>query len=53
LFDDKPSEEIRELLKYHGFRWAPSEGTWQRQRTMNAINTAKRLVSKIEELEVK
>jgi hypothetical protein len=48
LFDEKPGEEIRALLKYHGFRWAPSEGAWQRKRTMNAINAAKRLVSKIE-----
>jgi hypothetical protein len=48
LFDDKPSEEIRTLLKSYGFRWALSEGAWQRQRTMNAIGDAKRLVSKIE-----
>jgi hypothetical protein len=53
LFDGKPGEEIRALLKSCGFRWAPSEGAWQRQRTWNAINASKRLVSKIEELEVK
>jgi hypothetical protein len=47
LFEGKPGEEIRALLKSCGFRWAPSEGAWQRQRTMNAINAAKRLVSKI------
>jgi hypothetical protein len=50
LFDEKPSEEIRSFLKSYGFRWAPSEGAWQRQRTLNAINASKRLVSKIEEL---
>jgi hypothetical protein len=49
LFDDKPGEEIRALLKSYGFHWAPSEGAWQRQRTVNAINTAKCLVSKIED----
>jgi prefoldin subunit 5 len=49
IFDDKPSGEIRTLLKSYGFRRAPSEGAWQRQRTLNAINIAKRLVSKIEE----
>jgi hypothetical protein len=48
LFDDKPGEGIRSLLKSYGFRWAPSEGAWQRQRTMNAVGDAKRLVSKIE-----
>jgi hypothetical protein len=30
LFDGKPDEEIRTLLKSHSFRWAPSEGAWQR-----------------------
>jgi hypothetical protein len=49
VFEDKPGEEIRTLLKSYGFRWAPSEGAWQRQRTLNAINVSKRLVSKIEE----
>jgi Domain of unknown function (DUF3560) len=30
IFSGKPSLEIRNLLKSHGFRWAPSEGAWQR-----------------------
>jgi Domain of unknown function (DUF3560) len=30
IFSKKPSLEIRSLLKSHGFRWAPSEGAWQR-----------------------
>jgi hypothetical protein len=47
VFDEKPSEETRTLLKSHGFRWAPSEGAWQRQRTLGAIKTARRLVSEI------
>jgi len=38
LFDDIPSMEIRKLLKSNGFKWAPSEKAWQRQRTLNAIN---------------
>jgi hypothetical protein len=48
LFPGKPGDEIRSLLKSYGFRWDPSEGAWQRQRTLNAIRTAKYLVSKIE-----
>jgi len=39
VFDEIPSEEIRKLLKSHGFKWSPSEKAWQRQRTINAINT--------------
>jgi hypothetical protein len=30
IFSEKPSGQIRNLLKSHGFRWAPSEGAWQR-----------------------
>ena len=44
IFDDIPSKEIRVILKSHGFKWAPSEGAWQRQRTINAIRAAKRLL---------
>jgi uncharacterized protein DUF3560 len=31
FFDGKPSAEIRQLVKQHGFRWAPSQDAWQRQ----------------------
>ena len=31
FFDEIPSEELRKELKGWGFRWARSEGAWQRQ----------------------
>jgi hypothetical protein len=40
LFDDKPGEAQRAELKKHGFKWAPSQGAWQRQLTRNAIYSA-------------
>lgn len=36
FFDGKPSAECRTALKSNGFRWAPSQGAWQRQLTNNA-----------------
>lgn len=33
FFDGKPDEEIRSKLKSNGFKWAPSVGAWQRQRS--------------------
>jgi hypothetical protein len=45
IFDDIPAPEKRASLKSHGFKWSPSEKAWQRQRTINAINTAKRLIA--------
>lgn len=31
VFGGKPSADIRERLKSHGFRWSPTAGAWQRQ----------------------
>ena len=36
IFDDKPSEEVRKVLKSHAFRWSPINKCWQRQLTDNA-----------------
>ena len=30
IFDGKPSEDTRKVLKGNGFRWSPTEGAWQR-----------------------
>ena len=46
IFDDIPEPEKRKLLKSNGFKWAPSEKAWQRQRTLNGVNAAKRLIEK-------
>jgi hypothetical protein len=43
VFDEKPGESQRAQLKAHGFKWAPSQGAWQRQLNDNAIFAAGRL----------
>lgn len=43
VFEGKPSEEERTLLKKHGFRWSPKNKVWQRQLTVNAIYATKQL----------
>ena len=43
FFDTIPPEEVRTALKGHGFRWARSEGAWQRQLSDNAIYSARRI----------
>ena len=43
FFDEIPSPELRQELKGRGFRWARSEGAWQRQLTDNAIYAASRI----------
>ena len=43
LFDEKPPEDQRRVLKSEGFKWAPSQCAWQRQLNQNAIRAAARL----------
>ena len=41
--EDKPDADTRQALKSEGFKWAPSQGAWQRQLNQNAIRAAARL----------
>lgn len=43
FFNGKPPEEQRKQLKSAGFRWAPSEGAWQRQLKRTAFYAANEL----------
>lgn len=46
FFPGKPDAAIRTELKSAGFRWAPSEGAWQRQLSNNAIYMANYILAK-------
>lgn len=53
IFDGKPSDEIRSILKSRGFRWSPRFGAWQRQLTDNGkIATRKALEEIVANIEV-
>lgn len=43
-FPGKPAPAIIKALKSYGFRWAPSEGAWQRQLTNAAEYAAKQVL---------
>lgn len=47
IFDGKPDEETRSLLKSNGFRWSPRFGAWQRQLNNNGIYATKRVLQKL------
>lgn len=51
IFDGKPDAEIRTLLKSNGFKWAPSQGAWQRQITSNGKWALKKVVEQLKEME--
>lgn len=47
IFEDKPDADTRALLKSEGFRWAPSQGAWQRQLTDNARRALARIINQL------
>ncbi len=50
IFDEKPSDEVRNILKRSSFKWSPKNGAWQRQLTENAMYALKRVTKEIKEL---
>jgi hypothetical protein len=44
IFPGKPAQQVRDYLKSHGFRWSPSNGCWQRQRSYDATYYAEKAV---------
>ncbi len=48
IFQGKPEENVRSLLKSHGFKWSPRFNAWQRQLTNNAEYSLKNFVMKNE-----
>lgn len=45
VFAERPDEATRAVLKRRGFRWAPSQGAWQRHLNMNGRNAASYVAS--------
>lgn len=48
MFDGKPEEAVRNVLKANGFRWAPSQEAWQRQLTTNGKYALKRVLETLQ-----
>lgn len=44
VFAGKPDDDTRALLKANGFRWAPSQGAWQRMLNDNGRSAAQRVM---------
>ena len=40
IFDGKPDDDVRSLLKSNGFKWSPREGAWQRLLNDNGRSAA-------------
>lgn len=51
FFDGKPEAATRDLMKREGFRWAPSEGAWQRHLNNAGRYSASRVVAALQPVE--
>ncbi len=47
FFPGKPGEAVRTQLKSCGFRWSPTNGCWQRQRSSGATWNAERIAKEV------
>lgn len=47
IFDGKPNDKVRNILKKNAFKWSPKNNTWQRQLTDNAVHSLKIVVDQI------
>jgi len=47
VFDGKPEEDVRKLLKGRGFKWSPRRGAWVRMITENGRYATKRLIEEL------
>lgn len=47
LFDGKPSQEIINEVKSHGFKWSPRFSQWTRKLTPNAVYSVRRMLQAV------
>jgi len=47
VFNGKPEPDVRDILKSHGFRWAPSVSAWQRQLNNAGRYAARQVLEQI------
>ena len=51
FFPSKPAQPVRDELQSYGFRWAPSEGAWQRHASETAWQLARVIVRRLQPTE--
>ncbi len=50
IFDGVPSEEERDYIKKHGFKWSPTRSAWVRMLTMNGIHAGIEVVKELDRM---
>ena len=49
IFDGKPAEGVRNILKGQAFKWSPSRTAWVRQNTDNGTRAARQVIKELKE----
>ena len=49
VFDGKPEDEVRAVLKRHAFKWSPSRGAWVRQASASGRYAAESVKKELEQ----
>jgi hypothetical protein len=49
VFNGKPSEQVRTILKQNGFKWSPTNEAWQWLLNNNAESAAKCVIQKLQQ----
>ena len=52
IFNDKPDEATRNVLKINGFKWSPIAGAWQRQLNNNGRYATRKVLEELSKKEV-
>ena len=47
IFNGKPAEEVRNVLKGHAFKWSPSRSAWVRQNSGNGARAAREVIREL------
>lgn len=47
VFDEKPGESVRSILKSRGFKWSPTRNAWVRQLNANGRYSAERVIESL------
>lgn len=51
MFDGKPADEVREVLKRHAFKWSPSRSAWVRQLSAAGIYAGQQVRAALDKLQ--
>lgn len=51
IFDGKPAEPVRNILKRFAFKWSPSRGAWVRMLNGSGVHAAKTVIAALAALE--